>query len=64
MLDEAQIAYTPIVAEEQPELARRYNIRQAPSLVIADGDAYMSYCGVEEIRKFIEINIPAARKNA
>ena len=64
MLDEAQIAYTPIAAEEQPELARRYNIRQAPSLVIADGDAYMSYCGVEEIRKFIEINIPAARKNA
>ena len=64
MLDEAQIAYTPIAAEEQPELARRYNIRQAPSLVIADGDAYMSYCGVEEIHKFIEINIPAARKNA
>ena len=64
MLDEAHIAYTPIAAEEQPELARRYNIRQAPSLVIADGDAYMSYCGVEEIRKFIEINIPAARKNA
>ncbi len=64
LLDEAQLPYTQITAEEQPQLARKYNIRQAPSLVIADGDAYMSYCGVDAIRKFIEINVPAARKNA
>ena len=64
LLDEAQLSYTAVNAEEQPQLARKYQIRQAPSLVVAHGDEYSCYCGVDEIRKFIEINVPAARKNA
>ena len=63
LLEEAGISYTQIQAEEQPELARQYNIRQAPSLVIVDGEAQMSYCGVEAIRKFLEITALATRKN-
>ena len=64
MLDEAQIPYQQIHAEDQPQLARKYNIRQAPSLVTVKGDDFISYCGVDAIRKFVEINAPAARKNA
>ena len=38
LMDEAGIAFEKIFAEENPELARRYNIMQAPTLLEVSGD--------------------------
>ena len=37
-LNDAKIAYETIVVDEAPELARKYGVRQAPTLLILDGE--------------------------
>ena len=54
MLDEAGIRYEKIYAEEQRELARKYGIMQAPTLVFDDGSAVNKFRGVGAVREFIE----------
>ena len=43
-----------IDAEKQPELARKYGIMQAPTLVIKDGDNIKKYVNASNIRKYTE----------
>ena len=50
LLDKEGIAYTVIDAEAQPELAQKYNINQAPTLVSGNTVAK----GVSSIKQFIE----------
>ena len=54
MLDEAGIRYEKIYAEEQRDLARKYGIMQAPTLVFDDGSAVNKFRGVGAVREFIE----------
>ena len=54
LLDRAGIDYNVVDAEENPELAIRYNIRQAPTLISQCGDSEIHAVGVSEINRFIK----------
>ncbi len=54
LLDRAGIDYTVVDAEENPELAIRYNLRQAPTLISQCGDSEIHAVGVSEINRFIK----------
>jgi len=53
MLDKAGIAYRTVLAEEEPDLAKQYNIKQAPTLLVKSGDNVSLFAGVGEIKKSI-----------
>jgi len=53
LLDKAGIEYTAVNANEEKELAARYGIRQAPTLVILHGDEFEKYRGVSDIKGWI-----------
>ncbi len=46
------INYIPIDAEENMELAGRYGIMQAPTLVVVDGDNFTKYVNASNIKRF------------
>ncbi len=46
--------YLPIDAEENMELARRYGVMQAPTLVVVEGDDFHKYVNASNIRKYTE----------
>lgn len=53
-LDKAQIAYEKVDAMDHLDRAKKYKIMQAPTLVVTSGDQYVTYTGVEAIKKYIE----------
>ena len=54
-LDKAGMAYEKLYAEENPELAKAYGIKQAPTLVVVRADgSFECVANVSNIRKFIE----------
>lgn len=55
MLDKAGIAYQKIYAEENREAAERYDISQAPTLVIQNGETFEKVVGVSEIKKRLNL---------
>ena len=54
MLDKAGISYESLNAEEEEDLVRKYNIKQAPTLVIVDGDEFEKHKGVSNIKGWIK----------
>lgn len=46
--------YILIDAEENVELAQRYGVMQAPTLVVVDGDNVTKYGNASKIKKFVE----------
>ena len=50
LLDKAGVSYEIVDAEEQPELAKAYNLRQAPTLVANGG----IYAGVAAIKEYLK----------
>ncbi len=46
--------YLPIDAEENMELARRYGVMQAPTLVVVEGDDFKKYVNASNIKKYAE----------
>lgn len=54
MLDDAGMNYTVITAEESPELAKKYGIRQAPALVIKTGKGDKLISGLSGIQMMID----------
>ena len=60
LLREAGIGYRKVLAEENPDLAVRYAIRQAPTLVIDDGKDPVKVVGVGKIRQFAAENRAAS----
>ena len=53
-LDKAGIEYEVIVADQDVEAARKYDIRQAPTLVVANGANAEKLAGISAIRKYID----------
>ncbi len=53
LLDKAGCGYEKIDAAQQPELAKQYGVKQAPTLVIADAQEFESFSGVSAIKKFL-----------
>ena len=54
LLDRAGVHYTVIDAGENPELARKLGIMQAPTLADVGGATAKLYAGVPNIRKYVE----------
>ncbi len=52
-LDKAGIAYEKIYADKEPELAKEYAIKQAPTLIVSQNGETTRYTGVSAIKKFI-----------
>ena len=50
LLDKAGFAYEKIVATEKPELANQFGVKQAPTLVLVDGDQVQKFGGVSDIK--------------
>ena len=53
-LGDAGVAYEKIYADQTPELAKQFEIKQAPTLVIINGDNIEKVMNVSNIRKFAE----------
>lgn len=53
MLDNANIAYESIDAQENMELTKQYGVMQAPTLVIVKGGKYEKYANASNIQKYI-----------
>ena len=48
------IKYVTIDAEQNMELAQRYGVMQAPTLVVVDGDTHKKYVNASNIKKYID----------
>ena len=59
LLEEAGLPFRKVLAEENPDLAVRYGVRQAPTLVMEDGQAPVKVVGLGNVRKFIQDTRPA-----
>ena len=59
LLDQRGIAYREVLAEEDLELAGRYGVLQAPTLVAERDSQAVILSGLSEIRKFVEQNTVA-----
>ena len=48
------VNYLAVDAEENMELASRYGVMQAPTLVIVDGDKIKKYVNASNIKKYVD----------
>ena len=48
------VSYVTIDAEENIELARRYGVMQAPTLVVVNGDSHKKYVNASNIKKYVD----------
>ena len=60
LLEKAGLPYAKVVAEESPELAVRYGVRQAPTLVAQGEDAPVKAVGLGAVKRFLQDSRPAS----
>ena len=53
LLGKAGVAYEKLIAEENIDLCRSFDIKGAPTLVVTDGENAVKYYGVPEIKKYL-----------
>ena len=53
LLDRAGIAYTALNANEERELVEKYGVKQAPTLVLLNGEEFEKYRGVSDIKGWL-----------
>ena len=54
-LDKAGFGYTKLLADENAELAKAYGVKQAPTLIVPDGNGgFSKYAGAGAIKGFLE----------
>ena len=46
--------YIPVDAQENAELAQKFGVMQAPTLVVTDGDSFTRYANASNIRKYAQ----------
>ena len=69
MLNEAGIAVEVINANEQRELAIKYGVKKAPTLVADDGENVVKYVDIAGVKQFIDafkaskVDVPASAKS-
>lgn len=54
-LEKAKVDFTVIDAEENPELAKKYQIRQAPTLVVIDGNTVEKHVNLSNIKLYYHV---------
>ncbi len=55
-LEDAGVPYTVVDAEEEVELTKQFNITQAPTLIVIDGDEAQKFINASNIKRFAEGN--------
>ena len=60
LMDKAGFAYNKLMADEHPDLVSKYGIKQAPTLVVDNGEQVIKLKGVSEIKKFVNDTVKAA----
>ena len=58
-LDKAGLAYEKIYADENPEAATQFGIRQAPTIVVVEGDSIEKFAGPGPVQRFIDEAVKA-----
>ena len=53
LLDKEGIAYETLLATDNADLARSFDVKQAPTLVIKTEDGFLKFAGVAQIKEFI-----------
>ncbi len=53
LLDKAGVAYRKVIANDEPDLAAKYGIRQAPTLLFDQNGKVEKYVGVSDIKKYL-----------
>ncbi len=53
LLDKAGIGYEKLIAEEHGDLVSQYGVKQAPTLVLINGDSFEKFKGVSDIKKYL-----------
>ena len=53
LLDKAGISYQALNANEEKELVEKFGVKQAPTLVLLDGDSFEKYRGVSDIKGWL-----------
>ena len=53
MLDQEGIEYAVVDANEEPELVEKFDIMQAPTLIVQNGDYFEKYRGVSDIKGWV-----------
>ena len=53
ILDRAGVEYQPLNANEERELVQKFGIKQAPTLVLVNGDSFEKYRGVSDIKGWL-----------
>ena len=57
MLDRAGVDYDKVVADEEPEVAKKYGISQAPTLVAPGESGIELYAGIMNVKRFAENSV-------
>lgn len=54
LLEKAKVSYKFIDAEAEPELTKKYAVKQAPTLVVIEGKEVTNIVNLSNIKKHIE----------
>ena len=54
LLGKAGVSYSALNANEERELVEKFDIRQAPTLVLVHGDTFEKYRGVSDIKGWLK----------
>ncbi|MBQ7124954.1 MAG: glutathione S-transferase N-terminal domain-containing protein, partial [Clostridia bacterium] len=54
MLEKAGIPYEKLYVDENEEMAKKLGLKQAPTLVIINGESNIKFAGIPAIRKYID----------
>ncbi|MCQ2456578.1 MAG: ribonucleoside triphosphate reductase [Clostridia bacterium] len=52
-LDKAGVVFEKVYANDNPEMAREFGIRQAPTLVVVENGEVRKFAGVSDIKKYL-----------
>ena len=53
LFEKAGISVEKLIVDENLEIAKAYDLKMAPTLIVTDGESYEKYAGVQEIKGFI-----------
>ena len=53
LLGKAGVSYEKLIAEENLDLCREYDVKGAPTLILTDGEKFQKFYSVPEIKKYI-----------
>ncbi len=57
ILEKANVSFVKIEAEKRPDLAKKYGVLQAPTLIVLQGDETERYCNASEIQKYVDSEV-------